>query len=608
MKKPAIIIGAILFLLVILGYFLAYLPYTRIKAKAQVVMASAKQLKDTIKKNNVDLLNGQLADLDNKYHDFENEAKSIYWATFIPYVSDFKNGVEAGDYLIKAAQSASAAVTPYADLIGFKKGTGSFVEKSAENRLQTAVLTLDKVLTNVDVISNDIYQAQIRLDKIDPSRYPENLAGKPVRPTIVNAKEQFDGLASLFVDAKPLLKRIPELFGKDKEKTYLLLFQNDKELRATGGFLTAYAVATVKDGKIKILHSEDIYTLDNSIASHPAAPFDIATYHLNVNQFNIRDSNLSPDLPTSMGLFNSLYDKSGEKVKYDGVILIDSKVLVDMLTIFGDTEVDGVRFSSQIDKRCNCAQVLYQLFDMVDRPVNYVKTNRKGILGDLMYALFYKAIGFSPSKYWGTLAQQMFTNLQQKHILLYFTDPDLEKSVDKLNFAGTVRQYDGDFLELVNVNFAGAKSNMFVSEAIVSDTKTNDNGKITREVHVTYTNPFPHSDCSLERGGLCLNAILRNWVRLYVPKGATLTDFKGSTKKVRIYDELGKTVFEGFMTVDPQGRSEIDVTYTLPSSVAAGNYRLLVEKQAGTDNQKLTVRVDGRKMFDGILDTDHEIK
>lgn len=607
MKKIIFPVLGLLIIVGILGYLFILRPYQNIKAKGKVLMASAKEMKQIFAKNDIDLLNKKTDDLIVQYKDFKTTAKSVYWLTFVPYVADFKNAVEAGDYLLQAGKEALIAITPYADLIGFKKGEVSFVEKSAEDRLQTAVLTLEKVLGKVDIISQNIDQAQQRINKIDASRYPEKWGKTPVRSTIENAKEQFVGLSSLFVDAKPLVKRIPELFGKDKEQTYLILFQNDKELRATGGFLTAYAIFKVKNGKMKIERSEDIYTLDNSISSHPVAPREILTYHKNVSQFYVRDSNLSPDFPESVKLFNSLFAKSSRQIKYDGIITIDSKILVDMLTIFGDTEADGVRFSANIDKRCDCPQVIYQLFDMVDRPVGYIKENRKGILGDLMYALFYKAIGFSPSKYWGTLVQQMFTNLQEKHILVYFIDPDLQKSVEKLNFAGRVREFNGDYLYVNNVNFAGAKSNMYVNVTVNSKTKTNDNGKITREVSIVYKNPYPHSNCSLD-GGLCLNATLRNWLRVYVPKGSQLESFQGSLKKTQTYEDLGKTVFEGYLEVPTEGRAEAILKYSLPSSVDGNKYSLLVQKQPGTDKDKAVVEINGKTVFSGLLDIDKEVR
>jgi len=601
-----------LFLLILIGggvagYFVGYLPYTRIKAKGLAVAASGSELKKAFKENNIDLLNEKMKSFSGVYTAFEKEAATVYWATFIPYVADFKKGVEAGHYVILAAQESIEAITPYADLIGFKKGQASFVEKSAEGRLQTAVLTLDKVLTKIDLVSENIHQAEVRINSIDSKKYPETLGKTKVRATIENLKEQFVGMASLFVDAKPLLKKLPDILGKSKEKTYLLLFQNDKERRATGGFLTAYATFKIKDGKISIDRSDDIYSLDASIADHPRAPREILTYHINVPLFQIRDSNLSPDLVKSIELFNSLYKKSGNRVVYDGIIMLDSKILVDMLTIFGDTEVQGVNFTAKTDKRCDCPQVIYQLFDMVDRPTPYLRENRKGILGSLMYALFYKAIGFSPSKYWGTLAQTMFQNLDEKHILLYFVDPETQAAVERMNYAGRIREYSGDYLHINNVNFAGAKSNLFVKEGFTSKA-TSKNGVLEKELTVEFKNPYPHSDCNLERGNLCLNATLRNWIRIYVPLGSKLIDFKGSKMKVQEYTEFGKTVFEGFLEVPTEGMAKVVVTYTLPPSVTAQNYRLYIQKQPGVMEQNLRVELNGKKLLDGVLTRDLEIK
>ncbi|KKP63038.1 MAG: hypothetical protein UR56_C0002G0015 [Candidatus Roizmanbacteria bacterium GW2011_GWC2_34_23] len=592
-----------LIVLLVLSYFFIYRPIVNIKAKANIVIASAKEMKSILAKNDIELLRMRLDDFSNKYQNLEKASKSIYWASFIPYVSDLKNGLTAGNYLIKAAKETVTTIEPYADLIGFKKGEASFVEKSSEDRLQTAVLTLDKLVAKVDPISSNIDIANSKIAKINPNRYPKKFGKMIVRDRIINIKEQFEGMTSLFVDAKPLIKKLPEILGSKEEKTYLILYQNDKERRATGGFLTFYAVFKIKNGKMTIGQSNDIYSLDESISDHPKAPPEIITYHKGVSIFNIRDSNLSPDFVESVKLFESLYKKSGSKVQYDGIITMDSKILVDMLTIFGDTQVSGVNFSAKEDQRCDCPEAIYTLFDIVDRPVGYFKENRKGILGDLMYALFYKAIGYSPSKYWGTLMQTMYQNLQEKHILLYFVDSDIQKSVEQINFAGKIKDYKGDYLHINNVNFAGAKSNMFVDETITSETKDSQ-----REVTINFKNPYPHSDCNLERGGLCLNATLRNWIRFYVPKGSKLISLQGSTKKVQTYDELGKTVFEGFLEVPTQGQATVIVKYTLPSNVDTNNYSLLIQKQPGVEEQKLKVIYNNKTLFNRMLRMDKVIE
>ena len=516
---------AVVLILGVIGYFLIVSPVMRIRAAGMELAKEAQLLKKDIKSNDIDLIKKHIAVVSKKYEAFEKESSSVYWATFIPYVSDFKNGVEAGRYIIKAGDESITAIYPYADLIGLKKGEQNFYEKSAEERLQTAVLTLDKMLTRIDSVAKNIDEAEKRIETINPKRYPKQLGKYVIRENLEQAKNQFEGMATLFVDSKPFLKQLPNILGSEEEKNYLILFQNTAERRATGGFFTFYAVFNINKGKISIKESSDMYDIDNNIASHPAAPEKILDYHKDVTRFYIRDSNLSPDFVESVRLFESLYSKAGNSIDYDGIITMDSKVLVDMLKIFGDTQVNGINFSAEKDKRCDCPQVIYTLFDIVDRPVNYVKVDRKRILGNLMLELFYKAVGFSPSKYWGQLAQTMFTNLDEKHILLYFTDKASQEAVTKLNYAGRIRDYEGDFIHINNVNFAGAKSNMFIDEKVTSETTLG--GEIKRTVTIQFKNPHPPSDCNLERGGLCLNATLRNWIRFYVPEGSKLVSFKG---------------------------------------------------------------------------------
>ncbi|GIV45004.1 MAG: hypothetical protein KatS3mg035_2127 [Bacteroidia bacterium] len=60
-------------------------------------------------------------------------------------------------------------------------------------------------------------------------------------------------------EARPLIKVLPSLLGESEPKKYLVLFQNDKELRPTGGFITAYAIFTLDKGIIKLERQDDIY-------------------------------------------------------------------------------------------------------------------------------------------------------------------------------------------------------------------------------------------------------------------------------------------------------------------------------------------------------------
>ena len=134
-------------------------------------------------------------------------------------------------------------------------------------------------------------------------------------------------------------------------------------------------------------------------------------------------------------------------------------------------------------------------------------------------------------------------------------------------------------------------------------------GVINKKLKINYTNPHPPSDCNLERGGLCLNAVLRDWIRIYVPKGSELISSQGSEVKISSYEELGKTVFEGYLEVRPKGVATFSISYRLPFKVdSSSSLPLLIQKQPGTDNNEYSIIVNGKEMEKFPLLTDKEIK
>ncbi|MBU3978606.1 DUF4012 domain-containing protein, partial [Patescibacteria group bacterium] len=354
---------------------------------------------------------------------------------------------------------------------------------------------------------------------------------------------------------------------------------------------------------------EDIYSLDDSIPNKPPAPAPILKYLAKVYTFNLRDSNLSPDFIESMKTFNSLYDKAGEKVKVDGIIAMDTNVLVTTIKILDDqVSVTGLTFNTKNDPRCDCPQVIYELEDNISRPVNYVKIKRKGLLGELLQALMTKALSSSPKIYWGPLFQALIAQTNEKHILFYLFDKDAQSGIEALNAAGRIKSFDGDYLHINQTSFSGAKVNIFLEEEVENNYDINDDGAITKTVVIHYKNPHPPSDCNLERGGLCLNAEYRDWFRIYVPKGSKLVESKGSQVKITTYEELGKTVFDGFLTVRPQGIATLTLTYTLPFKLISNSpLPVLIQKQPGTGGNKYTVNVNGKAADSFELFTDKNL-
>lgn len=598
--------------------------------KAQVVVASGREVSAAIKSQNIDLTKVKLGETRQKLVALNLEYNRVRPFTAVPflgaYVSDGDHALKAAFAGLDAADKAIEALEPNADILGLK-GKSKFVSGTADDRIQTAVKTMNALIPKVTEMAVSIETIRKEIDQIDPNHYPKQIGKTKIREPLISAIDVIENAANLFVNAQPLLTNLPRMLGEPDERRYLVLFQNDKELRATGGFITAYAQFRFVHGKAILERSDDIYNLDNALTKKFPAPREILTFHKGVYTLNIRDSNLSPDFKLSMQQFETLYNFVGGKEKIDGIIAVDTHVLVEALRILGPLTISGRTFSADIDKRCDCPKAVYELEDYSTRPVNYVRTARKDIIGVLFHTMLQQALGTSPSKYWGSLFQMLLAEINQKHVLTYFHDSSAQKAAESFNMAGrimtasdsaTLLKYEEgkgwDFLHVNNSNMAGAKSNMFVSQKATKDVAVNTDGTMTTKLTVEYKNPYPGSDCGLESGGLCLNAPLRNWVRIYVPLGSKLTESKGAqspkdNKPVPMdtYESLNKTVFEGFLIVNPLGTARLELTYTSPVKSSDGKYRLLIQKQPGTDKDEFTIRLGGRERKKFPLQSDTEL-
>jgi len=589
------------------------LPGINLAVQVRATYSQAKKVIAAAKQQNVEVASQELAKTRIQMAKTQKAVQLMGYLGFVPvvgwYYNDAVHVVNAGLAGLDGGKVLVDSVTPYTDVLGLK-GKGSFVGGSAEQRIQTAVTTFSKIAPNIDKISESVAVMKKELDQIDLNRYPSIFGAGKIRTTLQQAKTVIDDTDLFVSEATPLIKVLPDMLGEPVERKYLVLFQNDKELRPTGGFITAYAIMRFDHGVVHPDSASDIYTLDATVPNKPASPRLLATYLPAVPQFNLRDTNLSPDFVTSMQTFNTMYKTAGGYSKVDGTIALDTYPLVDAINILGGSiDVDGQTFTTKTDSRCNCPNVIYQLEVASDQPVNYVKTERKGIIGDLMLAIMNKAFSSSPKLYWGPLFQAMLNNVGQKHILFYVFNSDAQSGIEALNAGGKIRSFDGDYLHINDANFGGAKSNLYITQTVDQNYQIQSDNSIVKTVTINYKNPFPPSDCNLERGGLCLNALQRDVVRMYVPQGSQLVSSDGSQVKLLTYDELGKTVFEGFVTVRPQGAATYTVSYKLPFKLGSGSsLPALYQKQPGTNNIQYTVSVNGRKVQSFPLQQDQTIK
>jgi len=216
----------------------------------------------------------------------------------------------------------------------------------------------------------------------------------------------------------------------------------------------------------------------------------------------------------------------------------------------------------------------------------------------------------SPKKIWPQFIDIGLQNIKEKHLMFYFPkeeDKDMQQVAENFNAGGRIKDYDYDYFHLNDTNFAGAKSNMYVTQDIEQEIEVSGDGTITKTVTIEYTNPEPPDDCNLESGGLCLNGLLRDWVRIYVPEGSEVVEILGSDIDQNTFKDLGKTVIEAFIELRPESKTKLIVKYQLPFKQTSGEaYKLLIQKQPGAKNHSYTINYGNtQEVFD--LDGDREL-
>ncbi len=618
-KVSAGILVFILILLVAAGVP-AYLTYQ----KGLKLYKSVKGLETAAKSQDLTQIKSQMSVVTKDLAGFKSSFLLLSWTRIIPYaggyVSDLGHAVNAAQAGMESGTTIITAIEPYSDLLGLKgSGTSSATvaldgAKTAQDRIDFIVKSLPSLIPQIDKISGQMKTVEKEISQIDAERYPVQFKGIPVRSDIKNAQGLISQATILLVNGKPVIENAPYLLGMDSPRTYFLLFQNDKELRPTGGFMTGYAIMSVDKAKFNPVLSDDIYNLDAKYKPSIPAPAPIIRYikgpYVLSQNLRLRDMNWSPDFPTSMQMFTSAIAETGVK-NIDGVIAVDTQVLDNLLSVIGPIGVPGFgNFSTAIDPQCNCSQVIHALEAYADvegpviwdpltgkiiqRPAN--SENRKKIIGPLMNSILANAMG-QPKEKLAPLFTAAFNSVMEKDVLLYMMDAKVQKAVTDFGIGGALKDYSGDYLHINDANLGGRKSNLYSTEDVAQDVKIAGDGSVTKTVTITYKNP--------EKQDGWLNSVLPTWVRIYVPKGSTLVAADGLSDKTDPYEESGKTVFAGYFQLRPEGVAKVTFQYKLPFKVK-GQYKLLIQKQPGAKDYLYTVKI-GRSTQEFKLTADKEV-
>lgn len=422
-----------------------------------------------------------------------------------------------------------------------------------------------------------------QLNEIDIKALPDEYKGN-----FLFLKEKTISLEKGMIEFINIVDKLKVFLGAEQDKRYLLVFQNNTELRATGGFIGSFALIDLREGKIKQLEvpGGGSYDTEGALRELVAAPEPLRL----VNPlWHFWDANWWPDWPTSARKLMWFYEKSGGST-VDGVISFTPTVLERLLNIVGPIDMSqdyGVIFTAEnfwintqtiAEKKLTAEQI--QAGE---------KHEPKKIIGDLLDVIIKELPNYLNKDNLVKLLSIVETSLSEKHILFYFIDENLQKEVEARDWGGKLRQTNWDYLSVINTNIAGGKSDKRIEETINHKSEIMPNGSIINTVKIIRT----HTGIKGEPFSGVRNV---NWMRIYVPAGSQLLEAQGfrqpdpiyfeepdiswqpdpliyrtetmakvhGASGTKIYEEEGKTVFANWTMVDPGESITIYLKYKLP--------------------------------------------
>lgn len=482
----------------------------------------------------------------------------------------------------------------------------------------------DQLTETARTVQPDLLVARQALEKVTlndlPDQYRDKvLALQAALPALEAATERLAISSTIAQD----------FLGYEAPKRYLIMFQNNHELRASGGFLGSFAVVTLADGKVHIenVPTGGTYDLRGGLRVAVQSPQPLQLIR---PQWEFQDANWWVDWPTTSRKLIWFYSQATvDEAPIDGVIALDVTFMENLLNITGPIAMPDYNLTITADNFADETQreVELRYGERGSRP--------KQFIADLMPTMVARLGQLAADKPIPLVAS-LLEGLSEKHFLLYRSNDVAEQRLMDLGWSGEVGTLPPftDGLLLVHTNIAGGKSDAVVHDEVTHVVQLSADGSLVD----TVTLKRVHKG---QKGEVFTGLQNVDYLRAYVPQGSELLYATGFTAPdpalfktpaaelaedvdlattaarertdelsgTKIYDEFERTVFANWVMVKPGETTTVRLTYRLPwranalktfnwggwmagdSHLLSDRYQFIWQKQPGVDSTTFTQRL-----------------
>lgn len=500
-----------------------------------------------------------------------NDIKSL--VTILSEIVPAQNTIKSGVNLLELGEHLTLSASGLMDAIN---NFDSESDLSLSSKIKNFSVELEPVV-------NQMLLAEDNLKKINIKHIPndyqdEFLTLKQSLPSAVLGLDNLRKIADFSV----------AVMGERELKRYLFVFQNDNEMRATGGFMGSFALVDFKNGQIEkiTLPEGGTYDVRAGFTKKIASPKALSPL---TSLWEFQDSNWWPDFKMSAENIKWFYEKSGGPT-VDGVIAVNSSFFGDLLTVTGPI------YLPEHKKLLSADNFEMELQNSIEIEAED-KIKPKKILGELAPLALERLMSIEPSNFF-TLAEILDQGLKNKEIQLYFSRAEDQDFASRYGWTGLMATNHQDYFHLNNTNIGGGKTDEVISQKINYRLEIQKDSTAIVKVLVERS----HNGS----GRNYFTGVKNNsYLRFYAPLGSKLISAIGfeplpdsvykkyetdveflpniesersavmdESSKTLIYEENNKTVFANWQSLNPGDTEEILLVYQLPfkiKSIASSN-------------------------------------
>jgi hypothetical protein len=394
-----------------------------------------------------------------------------------------------------------------------------------------------------------------------------------------------------------------DIFGFNGSRTYLILFENNMELRPGGGFIGSYGILSINKGKMTDFNIYDVYDADGQLRGHIEPPYPIRRYQPSLHWY-LRDSNFNVDFSKG-AIASAVFLDTEMHQTVDGVIGVDLSFVRNILSAVGPVNVPDYGQTVNADNFFQIAQSHAQtdFFPGSTQKKDFLRTFYNNLQTKLSQE---KEIPYLP------ILQAVSKSIFEKHVLFAFNNANEQAAFAINGWSSalvdnrpTGDSIINDFIGFNEANLGANKVNYYISRTVSQSVSIKSDGTIGEVLTVNFKNS---AKVNSSFGG-----VYKNYLRFILPINASISKIQidGKDQKIiqaitdpSVYekkgfiapdglevqeDNQGQNALYGFLVnVQPQGTKAVRIEYVLAQKISPSlpeiSYNLKIFKQPGVDS------------------------